>query len=57
MFRTVLKRLAAILAVLCAVAVLGIIGRLETGAGLEIVPGALGLTICSGILGGLAYLI
>ena len=57
MFRKVLKTAAVICACLCALAVLGIVGALDGGAALDIVPGAIGLTAFGGIFAGLAYLI
>ena len=57
MFRKVLKCFAGVSAFLCALAVLGIVGAIEGGAALDIVPGAFGLTACGGIFAGLAYLI
>lgn len=57
MFRKVLKTAAIICACLCAFAVLGIVGAIDGGAALDIVPGAFALTACGGIFAGLAYLI
>lgn len=57
MIRKVLKTAATAGACLCLFAVLGIIGAIDGGAGLEIVPGLIGLTGCGGVFAGLAYLI
>lgn len=57
MFRKVLKRIAAGFALLCAFAVVGIVGAIEGGAALDIVPSALGLAACGLVFTGLSYLI
>ena len=56
-FRKVLKGFAIFCACCCAFAVLGIVGAIDGGAALDVVPGAFGLLALSGIFAGLSYLI